>query len=309
MREQLKNNPVTELNEALDGSETAIDVLDGSVFPSVGTFRVLVDDEIMLCTARSTNTLTVVRGYEGTSATTHDSGAAILSNVTAGGLDRWGKDNVPHWGNSSRPPLNSLTDSSGAVIDASDFTATNVTNGDIADDNGSIWFAHDAAGAGEDCAVWSIAAPGTPYSAVMAFQCFMIGTAGGEGSNFGGLFRKASDGKLHTLSIGLKSGDSLDLEFGMQWASYKFDNATTFSSTAQTRQPMAVMTDLLWMKLEDDGTDLKFYLGMDGVHWILVYDEPRTTFMSGGPDQVGFYINNPNNTLQAQAKLVHFSIG
>jgi hypothetical protein len=86
MAEQLENFGHTTLNEALDASETTVTVTDGSVFPSSGDFRVRVDDEIMLVTARSTNDLTVTRGAESTSAVTHSDGADIDARLTAGGI-------------------------------------------------------------------------------------------------------------------------------------------------------------------------------------------------------------------------------
>lgn len=302
MREQLKNKPLTTLNEGLDGSETSIDVVDGSVFPSVGTFRVLVDDEIMLVTARSTNNLTVVRGYEGTSATTHDNGTAIAGIMTAGGLERWGMDNMPLWSHATKPPLNSLTDASGNVIDLSDFTTANVTNADAADDAGTIVFKHDAQGGSEDCALWYMTAPGTPYSVIAAFTGLMAASQATVIANFGMMFRDGDDGKFHTLSLNCE-GDG----FGPVWSSYKFDSPTAFSSTFLSRQPYTMFGEAMWMKLEDNGTNLIFYLSNDGVEWIQVGTEARGTFMTGGPTQVGFYINNPNNGLQITARLVHWS--
>lgn len=63
--------------EALDDSETGVDVYSDHG----GYFRqgdvVMVDSEWMMVTSVSTDTLTVTRGYGGTSAAAHDSGAAI----------------------------------------------------------------------------------------------------------------------------------------------------------------------------------------------------------------------------------------
>ena len=86
MAEQMANFGHTTLAEALDDSETGVDVTAGSVFPSSGDFRVRVDDEIMLVTARATNTLTVTRGAESTTPAAHDNGADIDARLTSGGL-------------------------------------------------------------------------------------------------------------------------------------------------------------------------------------------------------------------------------
>lgn len=63
------------LAEALDISETAVDVSDGTQF-GVGQ-TILIGTEQMQVTGISSNTLTVVRGANGTAAATHDTGATI----------------------------------------------------------------------------------------------------------------------------------------------------------------------------------------------------------------------------------------
>jgi len=61
--------------EALDATETAFDVDDGTEFDIGQT--ILVDSEQMYITGISTNTLTVERGVNGTTAATHSDNAAI----------------------------------------------------------------------------------------------------------------------------------------------------------------------------------------------------------------------------------------
>lgn len=93
MAEQLANFGETTIAEDLDDSETTVTVTDGSVFPASGNFRVIVDDELMLVTARSTNDLTVTRGAESTSAVTHSNGADIKMVLTKAGLDQYLTEN------------------------------------------------------------------------------------------------------------------------------------------------------------------------------------------------------------------------
>lgn len=66
---------VTQLAEALDTSETGVDVDDGTAV-EVGDV-IVVDREQMLVTAISTNTWTVTRGYNGTTAATHDDNTEV----------------------------------------------------------------------------------------------------------------------------------------------------------------------------------------------------------------------------------------
>lgn len=67
----------TTLAEALDDSETDIDVTSASGL-TTGDF-IRIDDEIMDITGISTNTLTVTRGFEGTVAAEHDNGTNVYN--------------------------------------------------------------------------------------------------------------------------------------------------------------------------------------------------------------------------------------
>lgn len=89
MAEQLANNAASTLNGGIDNVVGSLTVANGAVFPSSGNFRILVDSELMLCTARSTNTLTVTRGIESTAAASHSNGVAVTHVLTKGGLDTY----------------------------------------------------------------------------------------------------------------------------------------------------------------------------------------------------------------------------
>jgi hypothetical protein len=84
-REIIGNVVATTLSVQLSNSATSISLTDGSTFPSgtssqfvVAIDRGLINEEKILCSSRSTNTITVAqRGYDGTSAQAHNSGAVI----------------------------------------------------------------------------------------------------------------------------------------------------------------------------------------------------------------------------------------
>jgi hypothetical protein len=91
MAEILANLAEGVLQTTMNGSVTSL-VLgsgQGALFPATGNFRVTCESEIMLCTARSSDTLTVTRGQEGTSAVGHTSGVAVAHTLTKGGLDQY----------------------------------------------------------------------------------------------------------------------------------------------------------------------------------------------------------------------------
>lgn len=90
------NNFTTALDGSINNSQTSFDVVDASVLASalavatVDYIAITVDDgssiEIMHCTGVASDTLTVVRGREGTSGTAFSNGVAVECRVTVQGL-------------------------------------------------------------------------------------------------------------------------------------------------------------------------------------------------------------------------------
>lgn len=91
------NNASTTLSAGVGDSATSITVADGSVFPAISgsdyvylTLEVDSDPtlrEIVKCTARSGNTLTITRAQDGTSARTFSTADKAELRLTAAGLN------------------------------------------------------------------------------------------------------------------------------------------------------------------------------------------------------------------------------
>lgn len=90
-KERYANSTATTLNGAINNSVTSLTVTDGSTMP-LAYFRIVVESEIMFCTARSSNTLTVIRGQEGTTAASHADTVPVAHIITAGLLDAYRRD-------------------------------------------------------------------------------------------------------------------------------------------------------------------------------------------------------------------------
>jgi len=95
-KQLFSNYAVTQLQVGIDTDDTSLTVLDGSVFTTPGTneYELLTlanatDREIVKLTARSGNTLTVVRAQEGSTALDWASGSTISGRITKGSLDRF----------------------------------------------------------------------------------------------------------------------------------------------------------------------------------------------------------------------------
>lgn len=82
--------PLNSASSSLDGAITNVAVTldvatgDGANFPATadGDFWISIDAEIMLCTSRAGDTLTVTRGAQGTANVIHDDGAAVELRIT-----------------------------------------------------------------------------------------------------------------------------------------------------------------------------------------------------------------------------------
>jgi len=70
--------PLTTLNGGIDNSTTTVIVTNASTIPAGVGFTILVDSEQMVVTAKASNTLTVTRGANSTTAAPHSSGANVL---------------------------------------------------------------------------------------------------------------------------------------------------------------------------------------------------------------------------------------
>ena len=85
---QVANRATTTLASTITADATSLSVASGAgaLFPSSGTFHITIDSEILACTSRSSDTLTVTRAQESTSAAEHLAAATITLNVTAKAL-------------------------------------------------------------------------------------------------------------------------------------------------------------------------------------------------------------------------------
>ena len=140
------NNGKTTLSANVSSSATSISVSDGSVFPSLGSgeiFFCTLDDgtnnEIVKVTAISSNTLTVVRAQESTTARAFSTGDAAELRLTAGILGLFSQtgvvitDEVEAYldGGNSTPTFASIV-SNGTITSANiDVTGASGGNGQI----------------------------------------------------------------------------------------------------------------------------------------------------------------------------------
>jgi hypothetical protein len=147
-------------------------------------------------------------------------------------------------------------------------------------------------------------APSTPYNCDFALMHGTIGVEGQTESRVGYLvaFRDAG-GKLIAFRFSAYDGSytiSID----------KWTSATVFSAVYAGYATNGGTILLLarapqWLRLRDDGTDLKFYYSIDGEEWILFATHARGDFLSTGPNAIGFGALPENG--DCDVSLVHYA--
>jgi len=83
---KVKNRAISTLASGVSDVETSWTVAtgEGSKFPTTGDFHLTCEDEIVKCTARSSDVLTVTRAQESTANVAHVAGKAVELRITAG---------------------------------------------------------------------------------------------------------------------------------------------------------------------------------------------------------------------------------
>lgn len=309
LREQHKNDATTTLNGAIDSSVTTVTVTTGSVFPATGNFRVMVDSEIMICTARSTNDLTVIRGQDGTSAASHVDTSTISMIYSVEGLTRMFQDNDAMFGYSGSRQRGLLVGDDGAtILTSSDFTWQNQGTATVTDEDGTLLLSCPT-DSGQNMRILERNAPSTPYTYIgaMSFCCPSMDTDAKPLVGMG--FRESSTGKVMLGGFEVESFFDQNLEVFIRRMS---DPSTLFTVNDGPRD-CQIKGHLLWIKIENDGTNTKWYLSMDGIAWILYFSEGKATYFTTGPDKVFWFaanaVNSATGAVALNARLHHWSKG
>jgi hypothetical protein len=318
--EQYANTAKTTLNGAINAAVTSVVVSSAAAFPATGPFRILVGTELMLVTAVAVNTFTVTRGAESTTAASHANGDDVTCVLTDEALRRVGTRlhlsdvhaNRPAAAFANEGDLYLPTD--GFTIARSDgsawlpygplfpvtappttgWAAVNQGGATITTTRDAITIKDPGRASGESLRIYKRTAPGTPYTATFGLQHnFMLNRGN---LRLGVCFRTSGNSKLTTFAF-LNNQIRVD-----RWTS----ETVFFSNVTSNFQYLGMPQ---WFRLEDDGTNIAFYLGSDPYNFVKLYSEVRSNFST--PDEVGIFTNANENTVQSFpydlfATLFHF---
>lgn len=318
--EQLKNFAQSTLSANIISTDTTLTVGDGTAFPSTGTFRLLIGSELMKATARSSGTITVVRGQEGSTAASHTSGDTVVAVLTAAGIDQWIADNhlfdtcanLPTAGKPGR--IFFPTDWSAFAIDdgtewnwftaplgmnfgavppiSSDFIWINQGSASVDASRGGLIIT-DPPESGYHIRALSKSKT-APYTITMQFNPLL--TASNQPSCGMGF----TDGtKAFLIEMVNASGDNY-LQV------MKLSDFNTLTTQPAFNLVEYAGTNIRWLQIEDDGTTLHFRFSHNGQQWLELYSESRTTQFTSGPTGVFFHICAQNTTWPAVMHVAHW---
>jgi hypothetical protein len=312
--EQFANEPSAVLSGAINNSVTSITVSGATNIPASGTFRCRIDTEYMSVSAVSGSTWTVTRGNGGTTAASHADSAPIDVIITAEALNALVSVQAGGTEVSNRRVLNfigaTVSDNSGSsradiTIQGeygitqppvlSNWTWVNQTNATAVDTTRGIYMENVTPATGHSFNILKKAAPATPYTITAKLKCLWYGN---DFQEIGLCFRESSSGKLTTWCFSPDTGGFFLGQFG-------FTNPTTYGSNNGFYQ--RVTSDDYYLRIADNGTNRKLSYSRDGEHFIEVFSESRTNFLTA--DEVGFYIDSGQSNKILAVHLVSWLVG
>lgn len=147
--------------------------------------------------------------------------------------------------------------------------------------------------AGDNLRMRVLAVPSTPYTITMACIPNLPYI---NGASCGLLLRDSASGKIHTVSY---LGTPFEIDV------LKYTNPTTLSA-AYTTLTFQINGPYLWFQITDDGTNRVSRMSLDGVNFRQLHTVGHTDFLT--PDQIGFYVDADQNTVDVAMMVVSWKV-
>ncbi len=136
-------------------------------------------------------------------------------------------------------------------------------------------------------------APATPYTVTVNLQGSAVRK---NGKMFGLLFRQAGAGSGQNRLCCFFCANTVVDTSRPGWGLFVADLATPTTAAFGTFYLSSLNIDdsLQWFRMTDNGTNLLFYVSIDGQNWELLATVARAGYMLQGPDEYGFFVNTQN---------------
>jgi hypothetical protein len=316
--------------------ENSFTVADGSTYPNA-PFRItsVSPQEFMLVTSTNGNVWTVDRGQENTTPQFLPAGTLVANVYTVGSVF----NNIACMsanGPRSGLPLSDIDtpgrlyfstdpgwyiwrdtgegnwESWGPIFQLNEPNETGlswVNQGSATTDttNGGVYLHTPAPGSPGDNVrlrvqdVNFVAPTAPPYTVTAAFLPLLHPV---DETSCGLVFRENSTGKFvffRMLYTTTSSFTKNDLVLSVD----QYTNETTFSSNVIQVPASVLLSSVVWLKMQDDGTNLIFSYSNDAANYRVLTVVSRTSFMLTGPDQIGYAVND--TSLLGMAGMTLFS--
>jgi hypothetical protein len=320
MPEQIKNSGLSTLSGSVDNTTDPVtfSVADGSLFPSSGNFRLKIDDEILLATSRTGNSITATRAQESTTIASHSSGAQVKHPLTAGAVRQLYQDYLSSGTFASRPT---------AGIQGRVYLPTDTPWITHSYDNGSTWEnfynglklespptaswttinSHGSLSRTDekDSIKWSASAsidattargfyratPATPYKITVGVTAIFYYATTIRVSYF-----NSSDLKTSSMVV-FNSTDVIRYTTQNETSTF-----SVFSSTLTSPTPLSFMP-VLFFQLENNGTNRYYRVSQNGVDFTEIYSTTSTSHLTPDAIAVANYFPVPS-----VFRLVHYKV-
>lgn len=155
------------------------------------------------------------------------------------------------------------------------FTWRNQGGASAADTISGIEFVGTSGGANIRFLKQNAALPATPYSVIMRAQPYR--STNGSSYFTSLVLRNSVNGRLQIF--GIFNGTQILVQ---NWSAY-----ATFNSNVLAPVTYATISSTPWFKLENDGTNLRWYMSCDGISWFNFASTTIAAYL-GGVDEIGF---------------------
>lgn len=282
-RQRATNKSVTQLNGSVNDSTTSWTVDSVSGFPAEGDFYLNCEEEIVLVTAISSLTLTVIRGQCGSTAASHGDNAYVSTIVTAEEFDNRMKDH----GLVKVLPYGRITTNSPSVLAAANFTLSNGTSSSITDGLDGVITMESRLLSGDD----TVGAIRNFNSAAgnKRIICHIAGPSlrGGSVDKIGFMQRQNTGGSM----TGIELTPNVDISYVTR-ATFISSAVKSVTHGSTGRRDFWGMFTLEWGVTPSDR--FTWFYSWDGVHWFQIAQQ---TFSSSAIE-IGFW--QSNRTLASQ---------
>lgn len=310
--QKLSNFGTTTLSVALiNGTTLTGQFTDGTVFPALGDFVLLIENEYVVVDAVDPGTgnfTMTARGYGGTTATSHLSGVTCKLVLSQEVLLNYFGERIQVGGYASRPStaragwmyyandINLAWEYDGGNwnlihpvyvpyanrIDLSSWTGVNLGTSVWTDTNGVLTVTAPQVATAVTDRLYHKAKPSAPFKLNLIAEC---AAAAENVAEFGFGFYDSVGGKLKFASLAYNND-------GQNICMVQHNSTTSWNATPSARVHWG---SPIWLQIEDDSTNWIWRYSFNGKVYQDFYTEARNTFLT--PNKVCLLIDREENTL------------